>query len=81
MASGPGNGSDECAAGELHLFNPASTTYVKNFYSEFNFYQQINASFNSYVGGYVNTTSAVNAVIFQMSSGNLDGEIKMYGLL
>jgi len=80
MASGPGNGSDECAAGELHLFNPASTTYVKNFYSKFNFYQQINASFNSYVGGYVNTTSAVDAVIFQMSSGNFDGTIKMYGI-
>jgi len=83
LASGIGSGSDECAAGELYLFSPASTTYVKNFYSVFNFYKQINASFNSYVGGYVNTTSAVNAVIFKMDNGtgNLDGEIKMYGLL
>ena len=27
---GVGNGSDESCSGELHLYNPASTTYVKN---------------------------------------------------
>ena len=27
-----GNGSDESAAGELFLFNPSNTTYVKHFY-------------------------------------------------
>ena len=30
---GTGNASDESCAGVLHLFNPASTTYVKHFYS------------------------------------------------
>jgi len=76
-----GNGSDECAAGELHLFNPASTTYVKHFYSRANTYQQNDYSQNEHVAGYVNDTSAVNAVQFSVTSGNFDGTIKMYGLL
>jgi hypothetical protein len=28
-----GNGNDECASGELYLFNPSSTTFVKHFIS------------------------------------------------
>jgi len=36
---------------------------------------------NAYVAGYANTTSAINAINFQMSSGNIDdGIIKMYGV-
>ena len=73
--------ADECMAGELHLYNPASTTYVKNFYSKANNYAGANIAQNSYVGGYVNSTSAINAVQFAMSSGNFDGTIMMYGVL
>ena len=37
--------------------------------------------YNIRTAGYCNTTSAVNAVDFKMSSGNIDsGVIKMYGL-
>jgi hypothetical protein len=36
---------------------------------------------NFLYAGYGNTTSAINAVRFQMSSGNIDdGIIKMYGV-
>jgi hypothetical protein len=36
---------------------------------------------NNFVAGYGNTTSAVDAVKFVMSSGNIDaGTIKMYGI-
>ena len=36
---------------------------------------------NTYVAGYGNTTSAVDAVQFKFSSGNIDsGVIKMYGV-
>ena len=36
---------------------------------------------NSYISGYANTTSAVDAVQFAMSSGNIDsGTIKLYGI-
>jgi hypothetical protein len=32
-----GNGADESCVGELYLFNPSSTTYVKHFYSKTNY--------------------------------------------
>jgi hypothetical protein len=80
LSRGIGNGNDECVSGYLHLFNPSDTTFVKHFLSV----TQINDSANSqntYVGGYFNTTSAIDAVSFKMSSGNIDdGTIKMYGI-
>ena len=75
-----GNGADENAGGTLQLFNPASTTYVKNYISNFNIYHSSNYTFAFHGGGYGNTTSAVNAIQFKMSSGNFDGVIKLYGL-
>ena len=79
---GIGNGNDENFAGTLHLFNPSSTTFVKHFIANCNAYQADSASYNTYVAGYGNTTSAVDAIQFKMSSGNIDaGTIKMYGIL
>jgi len=75
-----GNGGDESAAGELHLFNPSSTTYVKHFYSKFNDYEASNYIQHVFVAGYVNSTSDVDAIQFSMSSGNFDGTIKMWGV-
>ena len=38
-------------------------------------------SINSFVAGYINSTSAVDAIRFQMASGNIDsGVIKLYGV-
>ena len=76
-----GNGNDECISGSLTIFNPSSTTYVKHFISNINQYHPDNYTMNWYVAGYGNTTSAINAVRFQMSSGNIDdGIIKLYGV-
>ena len=76
-----GNGNDECCSGELFLFNPSSTTFVKHFISSANSYLQIDRSLNSFVAGYGNTTSAIDGVKFLFSSGNIDaGTIKLYGL-
>ncbi len=82
ISDGVGNGDDESASGTLTLFNPASTTYVKHFIGNANNYYQSPAySQNSFVAGYGNTTSAINAVRFQMTSGNIDdGIIKLYGV-
>jgi len=81
MTHGIGNGNDECASGTLHLFNPSSTTFVKHFISKFNCYTNINRSLNSFVAGYGNTTNSVDAIRFQMSSGNIDaGDICLYGI-
>ena len=38
IAENIGNGGDESASGELHLFNPSSTTYVKHFYGRSSMY-------------------------------------------
>ena len=81
LSEGMGNGADENGGGYMSLFNPASTTYVKHFISVFQEYNSGDYSGNQFVAGYGNTTSAVNAVRFQMSSGNFDGTILMYGIV
>jgi len=74
-----GNGADEGCSGSMILFNPSSTTYVKHFICSTN--NSNNAyTQNHYVAGYCNTTSAINAVQFKMSSSNFDGKIYMYGI-
>ena len=75
-----GNGSDECGAGELHLFNPASTTYVKHFYSTLQGYYGGDYSYMVFQAGYINTTTAIDDIQFKMNSGNFDGKIKMWGV-
>ena len=78
-----GTGNDESCSGELTLFNPSSTTFVKHFISRAFAYQYIGAQYNSdnYGAGYCNVTSAIDGVQFAMSSGNIDsGKIKLYGI-
>ena len=77
-----GNGSDESGSGYMYLFNPSSTTYVKHFLGVTQYYQNFGntGAFQVYYAGYGNTTSAINGIIFRMSSGNFDGTIKMYGI-
>ena len=76
-----GAGADESCAGELHLFNPASTTYVKHFAANFVTNTKDNAIHNSYASGYINTTTAINGIQFKMSNSSaFDGTIKMWGV-
>ena len=79
------NDADGCLSGYLHLFEPSNTTSVKHFISvtnEMNLYGDSSVgTHNVFVGGYFNTTSAINAVNFTMESGNIDsGTIDMYGV-
>jgi hypothetical protein len=81
IAFGVGNDADQTCSGTLTIFNPSSTTYVKHFISNLNEYVHNNFNQNDFVAGYGNTTSAVNAIQFKMSSGNIDdGIIKLYGV-
>ena len=76
-----GNGNDETASGEMFLFNPSSTTFVKHFIARANTYDRNDRTTNEYVAGYCNVTAAIDAVQFSMSSGNIDsGTIKLYGI-
>ena len=82
MFQGADNGADDACVGELWLYAPSSTTYVKNFLCSGNYKVQAStgASTNFFVGGYFNTTSAINAFNFNTTSGTFDGTIKLYGI-
>ena len=76
-----GSDADQSCNGTLQLFNPSSTTYVKHFIASSNSSSQNDYSQEDFVAGYFNTTSAIDAVQFKMSSGNIDdGIIKLYGV-
>ena len=76
-----GNGNDENGVGFLHLFDPSNTTFVKHFISRSSNYHSADYAIDNHVAGYFNTTSAIDAIQFKMSSGNIDaGTIKLYGV-
>jgi len=75
------NDNDGSTGGYLHLYNPSNTTFVKHYHATFNATQYQDYSTNYYVAGYGNTTSAIDAVQFSMSSGNIDaGTVQLFGL-
>jgi hypothetical protein len=81
LFGGLDNANDGNGCATLQLFNPSSTTFVKHFMCTAvkNSYHPY--AWNTFVGGYGNTTSAVNAVQFSLDSGNIDsGVIKLYGI-
>jgi len=81
LVIGVGSNADQNCSGTLTIFNPSSTTYVKHFIANSNNYRADDESANFFSAGYGNTTSAVNAIQFKMSSGNIDdGIIKLYGV-
>ena len=76
------NPDDGSSVGILHLFNPASTTFVKHFLCRTvqNTFNGENCMSNT-IGGYFNTTSAIDAIQFKFASGNIDeGSIFLHGL-
>ena len=69
--------------GMLQVFEPANTTFVKHFIgrASVNYAYNPGYAFDANVVGYFNTTSAIDAMQFKMSSGNIDaGVIKLYGI-
>jgi len=73
--------NDASWSGEMYLFNPSSTTFVKHFISRIQGMSNSPLSNDVYSAGYANTTSAVNGVKFLVNSGNIDaGTIKLYGI-
>ena len=76
-----GTAADASVSGFLHLFEPSSTTFVKHYISNTDHvadgpYQQ-----NNYSAGYFNTTTAINAIQFKLTTGNIDsGSVTMYGV-
>ena len=82
-ASQIGTDNDCVTNGELWLFSPSSTTYVKHFMARFPYMDSRSPQYvyDCYTAGYFNTTSAITAIQFKMNSGNLDaGTFKLYGI-
>ena len=82
-ASQIGTDNDCVTNGELWLFNPSSTTYIKHFMARFPYMDSRSPQYvyDCYTAGYFNTTSAITAIQFKMNSGNLDaGTFKLYGI-
>ena len=72
--------ADGSISGELWLFNPSSTTFVKHFISNSNSMAS-DGSDHAMVGGYFNTTSAITGIQFKFSAGVIEsGAIKLYGI-
>jgi len=78
-----GTDNESSGCGELYLFNPSNTTFVKHYLSRFTHHYTSAAPGNivNYVAGYGNTTSAVDAIQFSSNTGNIaSGTIKLYGI-
>ena len=73
--------NDSTISGELYLFDPSSTTFVKHFIARSQEVTYEATSQEFYVSGYCNVTAAIDGVQFAMSSGNIDaGTFKLYGV-
>ena len=81
LCNNVGNANDECVSGTLYLFNPSSTTFIKNWINRSQSYSGGDLALDGHQAGYFNTTSAINAIQFKMTGGNIDaGKIKLYGI-
>jgi len=81
LISNVGNDNDQSGSGEIILFDPSSTTFLKHFISISSTSASSDYMLNAFTAGYSNSTSAVDAVQFKMHSGNIgSGTIKMYGI-
>ena len=73
--------NDASGSGEMYLFNPSSTTFVKHFLIRTNYMHNSPQTITYNLAGYCNTTTAIDGVQFKMNSGNIDsGTIKLYGI-
>ena len=72
--------ADSNASGYLYLFAPGDTTFVKHFITQLSS-EDGAISYSQNTAGYGNTTSAVDAIQFAFTSGDIDsGTISLYGI-
>ena len=83
ISSVGGTQNDASLSGELWLFNPSTTTFVKHFMARtIEMYEDsAPGAIELHTAGYFNLTGAIDEIQFKMSSGNIDaGQIKLYGI-
>tara|TARA_R110000824_G_scaffold79211_1_gene199604 strand:- start:829 stop:1557 length:729 start_codon:yes stop_codon:yes gene_type:complete len=82
LTTGISYDASHSTCGELHLFAPSSTTYVKQFYGQ-TITRDMWDDLTDYIAtaGYFNTTSAITKIRFKLTSGNINaGTIYLYGI-
>ena len=77
-----GETADGCGSGYIWIFNPSDTTFVTNFNITASYvYGGSYGAFHDKKDGYINVTSAIDGIRFNMGSGNIDsGEFCLYGI-
>jgi len=81
LCIGIGTTNDNSCSGQLTIFSPSSSVFVKHFISQANNLKDNDQSNQSLTAGYFNTTTALTRFQFKMASGNIDsGVIKLYGI-
>jgi len=81
IVQGAGADNDQASSGELWLFNPSSTTFVKHFIAQGTCSTDDNKTHILRTAGYFNLTGAIDEIQFKMSGGNIDaGTFKLYGI-
>jgi len=82
LGSGTGGDADQSASGEMILFDPSSTTFVKHFISKVHNSQSDDHATTNFVAGYCNVTAAIDGVQFSTNTGNIEsGTFKLYGVV
>ena len=81
LGQGVGSDNDQALSGYLHLFAPADTTFIKHFLAKTNYVHASDRSYNHFVAGYFNTTSAIDEIQFKFSADEIQGgSISLYGI-
>ena len=81
IGASTGADNDQASSGELYIFSPSSTTYVKHYLSRSSQARHSDAAQDFFTGGYANTSSAITGLRFKFQSGNIDaGTFKLYGI-
>jgi hypothetical protein len=76
-----GADADQQTSGFLKLYNPSSTTYVKHFMARSNRADAGDYTVDCFCAGYLNSTSAIDAIQFKFDSGDIDdGTIQLFGV-
>ena len=63
------------------IYDPGNGNYVKHWISRIVEYHASDIVMDSFVAGYIDSTTAIDEIRFKFHTGNIDsGTIKMYGI-
>jgi hypothetical protein len=81
LSGNTSNADDNAYSGELYVFNPSSTTFVKHYFGQINVISGADGLEVGHFAGYFNHTAALDGIKINVGTGNIaSGTIKMYGI-